>query len=417
MKFRAPIACVCALAWLTVATAWAESPLFQDSNVRRRVTAASASRLVPPPINVSEPKATAPEPVPAPDSYDPGQVESDGSDDFFDGGNCYGDCGEPCFAGNCRAGGMWYGAVDYLLARPSFSRNVAEVRQTTVTDESVSPTVTSQTSQAVHFPFKYQSAFRASLGYRMLNCGGDVNFTYWRLTDSAKLSDGPAGGTDQLTIFGNSGNNPADGQFYGAQASVIANLYDLDFARCVSFGGPAAPCDICFCPRWDLRWSAGVRMVDISRTDHNVVTDTTGTSLSTGAVDARFYGAGPRVGMQGRRYFGANGLLSVYARGNLALLLGDYRLGQNLVIPGSGTAATTSFAQHSSNSRIVPSADIEVGGSWQIAPYTLISAGWFFQAFWDLGQSETISGTAFPALDTSNILGFDGLFIRGEMLF
>ncbi len=405
-----------------VATAKAESPLFQDSNVRRRVAAASASRLVPPPISQAEPAAKTPEPstkepepVPAPAQMDSGAYEPGGPDEFFDGG--YGDCGQACFAGNCRAGGMWYGAVDYLLVRPRFSQDAAEVRQTTTTDTSVTPNVTSQSSQAISFPFKYQSAFRASLGYRLLNCGGDINFTYWRLTDSANVGDGPAGGTNQLTIFGNAGNNPANGQLYNAQASVIANLYDFDFARCLSFGGPTTPCDICFCPRWDLRWSAGVRMADISRTDHNVVSDSTGTALSYGAIDARFFGAGPRVGMQGRRYFGQSGLLSLYARGNLALMLGNYRINQNSSVPGGGEAATTVFSQLASIGRLVPSADIEVGGSWQIAPYTLISAGWFFQCFWDLGQSETISGTAFPPIDTSNILGFDGLFIRGEMLF
>ena len=405
-----------------VATARAESPLFQDSNVRRRVTTTSASRLVPPPIAEAEPTPRAPEPgskvpepVAAPSPMDATAVESDGSDEFFEGG--YGDCCGPCFAGNCRAGGMWYGAVDYLLVRPRFSQDAAEVRQTTTTDTSVTPNLTTQSSQAVSFPFKYSSAFRASLGYRLLDCGGDINFTYWRFNNSASIADGPAGGNDQLTIFGNAGNNPGDGQFFTAQSNVIANLYDLDFARCLSFGGPAAPCDACFCPRWDLRWSAGVRMADISRTNHNVVSDTTGTALSYGAIDSRFFGAGPRVGMQGRRYFGCNGLLSLYARGNLALMLGNYRINQNSSILGADTAATTVFTQLASIGRLVPSADIEVGGSWQIAPYTLISAGWFFQCFWDLGQTETISGTAFPPIDTSNILGFDGLFIRGEMLF
>ena len=66
---------------------------------------------------------------------------------------------------------------------------------------------------------------------------------------------------------------------------------------------------------------------------------------------------------------------------------------------------------------MIPVTDIEVGGTWQMAPYTYVSIGYFFQGWWDLGQSETIPGTSFSALDTANILGFDGLFIRGEMLF
>jgi hypothetical protein len=66
---------------------------------------------------------------------------------------------------------------------------------------------------------------------------------------------------------------------------------------------------------------------------------------------------------------------------------------------------------------MIPVTDIEVGGTWQLAPFTYISAGYFFQCWWDLGQGEQISGTNFGPLDTANILGFDGLFIRGEMLF
>ena len=50
-------------------------------------------------------------------------------------------------------------------------------------------------------------------------------------------------------------------------------------------------------------------------------------------------------------------------------------------------------------------------GSWQVAPYAFISAGWFFQCWWDLGQAENITaGTSFGPLDSANILGFDGLF-------
>ena len=141
--------------------------------------------------------------------------------------------------------------------------------------------------------------------------------------------------------------------------------------------------------------------------------------VTNGAINMRFVGAGPRVGMQGRRYFGCNGFLSLYARASQALLIGDYRMSRVLTTPGDveeqiATEVTQQFDRYS---RMVPVTDIEVGGSWQIAPYTYLSVGYFFQCWWDLGQGENIQGTNFGALDSANILGFDGLFVRGEMLF
>ncbi|HEX3728053.1 MAG TPA: Lpg1974 family pore-forming outer membrane protein [Pirellulales bacterium] len=322
-------------------------------------------------------------------------------------------CG-PC--GNFLRQGLWYGSVDYLLVRPRFSQAVAEVRETTTTDNSVTPSVTNTVSQSAQYPFKYQSSFRASLGYRLLDCGGDIQFTYWRLTGSAQISDGPADTVDgSRVILGQLGNNPGNGQFFNAAASVTANVFDFDFAKFLAFGGPKGDCDACFCPRWDLRWSAGVRGADITRVDNNAVSDPNGNTVSTGAFNARFVGAGPRVGLQGRRYFGQNGMLSLYGRASQALLIGNYNLTLNTNTPG--VDSSTVNTQNYNLARLVPVTDIEIGGSWQVAPYAFISAGWFFQCWWDLGQSDPVSGTSFQTLTSSNILGFDGLFVRGEMLF
>ena len=112
------------------------------------------------------------------------------------------------------------------------------------------------------------------------------------------------------------------------------------------------------------------------------------------------------------------GLMSVYAKANMALLIGDYTMNRLRTLPGNAQAPTEIDTQNDTFARIIPVADIEVGGSWQVAPYTFISAGWFFQAWWDLGQAETVNNTpTFDALDSANILGFDGLFVRGEILF
>jgi hypothetical protein len=320
--------------------------------------------------------------------------------------------------------GMWYGGVDYLLMRPRLSQGVSEVRRTLVTNDDVSPNTSTLTDESIEWPFTYQSAFRASLGYRLLDCGGDIQVTYWRMTSDARISDGPADTVNNtLVLAGQLKNNPGNGGFLSASTGITANIFDVDFAKCISLGGPQEcdPCS-CGCPRWDLRWWAGARIADISRFDNNLSTTPVGTAaptdqITSGNIDARFVGAGPRVGMQGRRYFGGNGFLSLYARASQALLIGDYRMSRVTTTPGDAQVATQITEQFDRYSRMVPVTDIEVGGSWQIAPYTYLSVGYFFQCWLDLGQSETIVGTNFGPLDTSNILGFDGLVVRAELLF
>ena len=324
-------------------------------------------------------------------------------------------CDEGCPCGPLSRPGLWYGTVDYLLVRPRFSQDVAEVRQSTT----VNGTQATQSSESIKFPFKYQSSFRAGLGYRFLDCGGDLQFVYWRLTGSAQLSDGPAtgdGGT--RAIFGQLGNDPASGQFWTGNAGVTANIYDFDFAKCLAFGGPKGPCDGCFCPRWDLRWSAGVRAADITRFDNSIVSEASGDVVSRGNINTRFTGAGARVGLQGRRYFGERGLISLFGKASQGLLIGSYKSSRMLSRPAFDSENTSSvLEQHDTFARLVPVTDVEVGGSIQLAPYAFISAGYFFQCWWDLGQGETIQQGSFGPLDTSNILGFDGLFVRGELLF
>ena len=144
----------------------------------------------------------------------------------------------------------------------------------------------------------------------------------------------------------------------------------------LAFGGPQGPCDTCcFCPRWDVRLWAGARIADISRYDNNVTTTPSGTIAPTtqivnGNIDARFTGAGPRVGLQGRRYFGANGFLSLYARASQALLIGDYRMSRSKTEFGTQQVPTVITNQFDRFSRTIPVTDIEVGGSWQVAPFT-----------------------------------------------
>jgi Legionella pneumophila major outer membrane protein precursor len=404
------------LALTALAADWAQGG---ESNARVRYAAKRASQI----SDSTEPsgESSQAEPI-APIAESPDAAEGEAPWEDVGGGESCDSCGGDCGAGGCRRGclgGLWYGSVDYLLFRPRMSQAVAAVNRVETSDTSVTPNVNTLTDTVVEYPFQYQSGFRVTAGYRLLDCGGDFQVGYWRMTGDAQYRNGPADITNNNPfIAGNLENNPGNGQFLNASTGVTANIFDVDFGKCISMGGPCGPCDTCcFCPRWDLRFFAGVRAADISRFNNNVVTQASGDSVSFGNINARFVGGGPRVGIQGRRYFGQCGLWSLYAKASQALLIGDYRMTRTRTEPGEDTTPTVITNQFDVFHRMVPVTDIEVGGTWQMAPFTYVSVGYFWQCWWDLGQGENIQGTNFGPLDSANILGFDGLFVRGEMLF
>jgi len=407
MKFaiRAWIFSLAVAAGVAGQSAGAEYP--DDSVLPATHSRMAVSRLADEPAPGDDKILSSPEPI----------AEGPVTDGEWEGmsGSC---CDDGCCISPFQRG-RWYGSVDYLLFRPRFSQAVTEVRRTLVTD--TENNTSTLIDQAIEGSFDYQSGFRAALGYRLLDCGGDIQVQYWRMNASDSAASGPANTVaNNPFIAGQLKNNPGNGGTLTTNYGVTANIFDVDFAKCLSFGGPCEPCDPCFCPRWDLRYWAGARIADISRYDNNIATSpqsTVGPNTTYGDINARFVGAGPRVGAQGRRYFGQTGCLSVYARASQALLIGDYRMSRVKTTPGSANFPTEVTSQYDQYSRMIPVTDIEIGGSWQVAPFTFVSVGYFFQCWWDLGWSETVIGTNFGPLDTSNIMGFDGLFVRGEMLF
>lgn len=368
----------------------------------------------------------APEPVPEPIPEDsglgiagPSFTEGMETWDEYGAAECD-SCGD-CCGGSCGRGNfgrLWYGGVDYLLFRPRYSQAIAAVRRQETTDTSTFPTTSTISDTVIAYPFDYSSGFRVFAGVRLLDCGGDFQVAYWRMVNNASVVEGPANiGANNPAIAGNLKNNPGNGQFLNAETGITANIFDADFTKIISMGGPCDPCDPCFCPRWDLRFFVGARAANINRFNDNVVTEPNGDEVSFGNINAHFTGAGPRIGFASRRYFGQHGYWSVYGKGAQALLIGEYSMSRNVIVPSDGTTANQITNQYDKYSRLVPATDIEVGLSWQAAPFTMVSVGYFWQCWWDLGQSEPMQGTEFGSLDTSNILGFDGLFVRGEMMF
>ena len=134
-------------------------------------------------------------------------------------------------------------------------------------------------------------------------------------------------------------------------------------------------------------------------------------SFCTGRFTANFIGAGPRLGLEARRYFGDAGRFSLFAKTNGSLLVGDYDFTAGATLP--------IFAgnQSTHQTRTIPVAEMELGACWRPWQFMSLSAGWLFQAWFDLGASGGQFGGIYVPVDTANIMSFDGLVLRAELTF
>ena len=342
--------------------------------------------------------------------------------------------GECCeLESGCRPCGMFYVGAEYLMTRPRFSQAVFMVQRTTTTD---AQTLINQfTDKTVDYEFQYDSSFRALIGYHLCGCGGDIQFTYWRLTSDSQMSSGI------VNLFSNPGtiiagqlgvnprdpigpanpgaNNPtADNEALRGSLHLAQNIYDLDFSKCLPLGGGDSSCDPCGCPAWELRWLAGARATNMARLEENAAAVPGQSPSKVGEIFTRFAGGGPRIGILGRRYVGKNGCFSIYAKGNQSLLLGTTSITRRRITnPSSPINPVIIDEQLGSFVRAVPCTEIEVGGGVQVSPHAFVSVGWFAQAWWDLGMPEQPDGSTFGSLSSANILAWDGLFVRGEFVY
>lgn len=315
-----------------------------------------------------------------------------------------------------RTWGITAGA-EALFVRPHFSQPVA-----------LTATTTSQPSQTalvqydgINWDNTYQGAFRAYLGLRNLACGDELRFSYWNFSADNNLSAIADQDTNYCDFLCNQTANPGD--VIATGMSLQVNVFDLDWIKPFCVPAPCDSCDSCgscgdcdccepcgpCCPIWDVRWFAGIRFAQINRyLDSSIVTSQEST-VALADSEAKFFGVGPRLGMQVRRYFDSFPRLSLYGRGSGSLLVGN--LDQQINNYNATDPATQSIAINSFN-RVVPVAELELGASWCFLPRWTVTGGWAAWAFWDLGiQERTVT------LDTANILGFDGFFVRLETIF
>ena len=305
--------------------------------------------------------------------------------------------------------GRFFAGSEILAVRPHFSEATAYIlRRDAVTANNV----TTSSDEWIYYDYDYELSARAYFGYRLEDCCSEIRFTYWNLNGSdSQSATTNAAGTVYPTYFV---IQPGANDTLTATSDVEGHIFDLDLSRCIPLGDECQSCNSC--PRWDLRWSAGVRIANMGY-DTNVSTnDATDGNLD---ITMDFVGAGPKIGLEGRRYFGNAGQFSVYSTLDFAMLLGQY---EHSLVRTTGANPTVIETFTNNATRIIPVTEIEIGSSWSPTDHLTFSAGWFFQAWWDLGMSEQQTSTQFGGgahfmNDDSNIMAWDGITLRAEYQF
>jgi hypothetical protein len=303
----------------------------------------------------------------------------------------------PC-PDDCRPG--LFGGADYLFIRPHFSEAVAFA---TVTD-SLGPTGFRRVVAAHELDFDYESSFRLFLGYHLSECA-DVRFTYWHLDADTGVTGTAGPGQTIVDPFGNLG---LGGSTIETSASVQMNVFDLECMRRLEYNFAGV----------GFAYSAGLRFADVSQFyDSTILAGAAVTSDSRFDVD--FSGIGPYLSLTGETGRGSPRPVSLFAKGAMALLVGQYDLSTEVTLPGVFGSQTADRV------RTVPVLESELGMAWRPTNSIRVSAGWLFQAWFNLGTSGgTFDGerlpfapvdTAFGGADDADIMSFDGLFVRAEI--
>ena len=306
--------------------------------------------------------------------------------------------------------------ADYLYVRANFSEAVAYIVEN-------DDTLNLDEDTVYELNFQHESSYRIGGGFQLGCCDEEIRFTFTRLSSGASAIAPPGA----LIPYEAIGTEPTV-----ITADVDVKSFDLDFRKTIPLGGPACcecsdccdpcgdPCgcgDACCapsCPAWDITWSGGLRFADVDWTRSYIGTDD-GESFRRATPSLWFSGGGPRVGLEGRRYFGTNGWCSVFLKGDISLLLGQM---EERIVRFDENDFETRLTQR--GRRIIPVTEIEAGLSTQLTQSSRVSAGYLFSAWHDLGfrdQFDIQTAVESNSTDTANILGFDGFFARVEVGF
>lgn len=350
-----------------------------------------------------------------------------------DSGCCDSACCEDCEYG-CETGGSWWNccdlggccglgdqpsswffSADYLYVRASFSEALAYIEQDLSLD---SP------SDTFHeLNFQHESSYRIGGGCKLDCCDEEIRFMFTRLSSFANTT-APAGSIVPYET-GNEGGPTL------ISADVDVKSFDLEYRKTIPLGGACCECgdacsdccdpcgcgDACCapaCPAWDITWGGGVRFADVNwnRLYNGLDEDFESSRVTNSTLN--FDGGGPRVGLEGRRYFGKSRWCSAYLKGDISVLLGQME--QRIQRNDQNDIITTQTAR---GRRIIPVTEIEAGATAQLTKSSYLSAGYLFSAWHDLGFRDQFEFNQAVLLedhyDDANILGFDGFFVRLEV--
>lgn len=313
----------------------------------------------------------------------------------MDGGMCADDCGCPA---PWRS--RWFAGAEYRYIRPHFSEAVAFA---SVTD-AIGATGFSRQVVADELDFDYDSSMRLLLGYHLNECA-DVRLSYWYL-DAETFVSGTAGpGQTIVDPFGNLGPTGAE---IDTSATVQMNVFDLEYLRPIGDQ----------CGGLGFLYSAGLRFADVEQFYDSTIS-AAGAVTSEGVFEVEYFGVGPYLSLTGETRHGACRQFSLFAKGAMALLVGQYDVSTDVTLPG------VSGGQSADRVRTTPVLESELGMAWLPNDRIRLTAGWLFQAWFNLGASGgTFDGerlpvapvdTAFGGADDSDIMSFDGLFLRAEI--
>ncbi|MEN1679029.1 MAG: Lpg1974 family pore-forming outer membrane protein [Planctomycetota bacterium] len=315
-----------------------------------------------------------------------------------------------------RCGCQIFFGAEYLSVRAGFSDATAFL------EESL-PTVGSPEIIYRQHNFDYGDSYRLYGGYRVPDCGCDVTFAYTNIDTGGSFASGPqpADGSRLFTAPFEVVTFGADDEITGT-ASVEINNYDLGIARAIPLGSPlgvGCGCGVsacgCWCPAWDVVWTGGIRFADVGSQlayASTINSSSTPGLERTGLSSVDFQGVGLRTGLIGRRYFGKQGIASLFVRGDFSLLLGDVEY----------VATGSNFTRHSiTTTQVVPVTEMEAGGTVFLTNRASISAGYMLAVWHDLGHRAMYDFGAttvqLEGMDDANMMTLDGWFIRGEVAF
>ena len=294
--------------------------------------------------------------------------------------------------GSCS---LFYAGAEYRYLRTHFSEGLAYA----TTTDTLTPTGLDRRVNAQELDFDYRSSFRVLAGYH-LSDHADIQFSYWYLDTETRPSGEVGAGQIITDPFGNVGTA---GDTIDTSASVRLNVYDLEYIRPLAYD----------CAGTGFQYSAGVRFADVDQFYDAIIRDATGPVQSSGVFTADFFGVGPYLSTTGRVAVGQRQQFSLFAKGAVALLVGQYDIAGEVSLPGIGVVA----GQEADRVRMVPVMESELGAMWEPAESLRFSAGWLFQSWWNIGASGGTFNGAFTAADDSDIMSFDGLFVRAELWF